>query len=210
MPIKVSLVEDHHGTREHLSVLIGGSDGFECVGAHPSAESALSHVAQEKPDVVLLDLELPSLSGLECIPRLKARAPKSQIVIVTIHDDSHRIFKALEAGACGYLVKPVPPAEILEAIAEVHRGGAPMSSQIARLVIRTFHQRRDSKKEMDKLTEREVEILGLVTKGFQTKEIAGELKVTIRTVSTHLRNIYEKLHVHPRAAAAAKYLRSGR
>ncbi len=204
--IRVTLVEDDDKFREHLAALIGGSNGFACVGAHSSAETVLRSVPVEKPEAVLLDLELPGQSGLDLIAELNVKHPEIEIVVLTIHDDTHRIFAALEAGASGYLVKPVPPARILEAIIEARNEGAPMSSQIARLVVRTFHKRGLSKQELDCLTLREEEILRSLAKGFRYQEIANELGISIRTVSTHLHNIYGKLHVRSRGEASAKFL----
>ena len=204
--IRVSIVEDDDEFREHLRALIGGSDGFECVGAHPSAETALKSVPVDKPEVVLLDLGLPRKSGLEFIADLKCKQPEIAILVLTLHDDTQRIFAALEAGASGYLTKPVAPARILEALMDVHNGGAPMSSQIARLVVRTFHKRGRSAQEFDCLTAREAEILGCLAKGLSYQEIADQLGISIRTVSSHLHNIYDKLHVRSRGEATARFL----
>jgi len=204
--IKVSIVEDDDKLRNHLVALIGGADGFCCLGAHRTAESALKSIPLEKPQLVLLDLELPKKSGLQCLCELKARLPVLEVLVLTIHDDAHRIFRALEEGACGYLVKPVQPARLLEAIREARTGGSPMSSQIARLVLRTFQQHRKARRILEALTIREEEVLNKLTKGYQTKEIADLLGVSDRTIGTHLRNIYQKLHVHSQAAAVAKYL----
>lgn len=206
MAIRVSLVEDHAPYREHLRALIGGADGFACVGAHASVEAARTRLRAENPEVVLLDLELPGLWGHALIGDVKAALPRVEIVMLTVHDEPKRIFQALEAGASGYLIKPTPPAQILEAIAEVRRGGAPMSSGIARLVLRTFHERGRARRELNHLTTREYEIVDLVAKGCQSKEIAAALAITLPTVRTHLHNIYGKLHVSSRAAATAKYL----
>ena len=204
--IRVSILEDNDPFREHLAALIAGASGFCCVGAHRTAEAALKRIPVEKPQVVLLDLELPNKSGLDCILELSARLPALQILVLTICDDTRRIFQALEAGACGYLVKPISSVRLLEAIADVRAGGAPMSSQIARLVVKTFHQRGRSKKQLDRLTLREEEILGWLAKGFRYQEIADQLGISIRTVSTHLHNIYDKLHVRSRGEATSKFL----
>jgi DNA-binding NarL/FixJ family response regulator len=204
--IRVSIVENDDEFREHLRALIGGSDGFECVGAHASAEAALKSVPVDKPEVVLLDLGLPRKSGLEFISELKGKQPEIAILVLTLHDDTNRIFAALEAGASGYLTKPVEPARILEALMDVHNGGAPMSSQIARLVVKTFHKRGRSTQEFDCLTLREDEILGCLAKGFSYQEIADQLGISIRTVSSHLHNIYNKLHVRSRGEATARFL----
>ncbi|MBI3414310.1 MAG: response regulator transcription factor [Verrucomicrobia bacterium] len=208
MSIKVSIVEDRPDTLQSLAALIGGSDGFCCVGAHATAESALKHIAKEKPHILLLDLGLPKMSGLECLHELNQRnLPGLKIVILTATESPHDVFEALEAGASGYLVKPTQPAKLLEALAEVANGGGPMSSQIALLVLKSFHQRGRNQRSLEKLSPREEEILGYVAKGFRTAEIAKALSVSARTVSTHLCNIYEKLHVRSRAEAVAKFLR---
>lgn len=204
--IKVVTVEDDDTFREHLTALIGGAAGFSCVGAHRTAEAALKHLPVERPDVLLLDLELPNKQGLELISEALARWPSVAIVILTIHDDPERFFPALEAGAIGYLVKPVSPARLLEALAEAHAGGSPMASQIARLVVRKFQAQGRSRNQLEALTPRETEILDQIARGLETKEIADVLHLSERTIGTHLRNIYEKLHVHSRAAAVARFL----
>ena len=205
-PIRVGLVEDKAAYREHLAALIAGTEGYCCSGAHSSAESAMKHVAQEKPDVLLLDLELPKRAGDDCIGELKQKLPALEILVLTLHDEPQRIFKALEAGANGYLIKPVSPSGLLEAIAEVRDGGAPMSSQIARMVIRTFHRRGQASQQLEMLTAREEEIQKLLSAGHSSKDIADLLKISVRTVGTHLHHIYEKLHVCSRSQAVAKYL----
>lgn len=204
--IKVVTVEDDDPFREHLAALIGGAQGFRCVGAYRTAEAALKHLPVGQPDVLLLDLELPNTQGLELLSEVVVRWPKVGIVVLTIQDDSARIFEALEAGAIGYLIKPVSPARLLEAIAEAHAGGSPMASQIARLVVKRFQQQGHARRELDALTSREREILEQVAHGLQSKEIADEFGISERTIGSHLRNIYEKLHVHSRAAAVARFL----
>lgn len=204
--IRVVTVEDDDPFREHLAALIGGAQGFRCIGSYRTAETALKHLPVEQPDVLLLDLELPNTQGLELIADVVARWPKLAILVLTIQDDSARIFEALEAGAIGYLIKPVAPVKLLEAIAEAHAGGSPMASQIARLVVKRFQQQGRSRQELDTLTPRESEILEQVARGLQTKEISGLLGISERTIGSHLRNIYEKLHVHSRAAAVARFL----
>lgn len=204
--IRVVTVEDDDPFREHLTALIGGTQGFRCIGSYRTAEAALKHLPVEQPDVLLLDLELPKAQGLELISDVVTRWPKLAILVLTIQDDSARIFEALEAGAIGYLIKPVSPARLLEAIAEAHAGGSPMASQIARLVVKRFQQQGRSRQELDALTLRETEILERIAHGLQTKEIASELGISERTIGSHLRNIYEKLHVHSRSAAVARFL----
>lgn len=205
-PIRVSIVEDHEPTREMLRALVGGSPGFVCVGTHAQAEDALARLLHERPEVVLADLELPGMDGEALITALKARLPGAEIVVLTIHEEPRRIFRALESGASGYLVKPVAPARLLEAIAEAHAGGSPMSSQIARLVIRTFHERGQAKRQLGQLTSREEELLGLIARGDAIKQVADHLGISVRTVGTHLRRIYQKLQVQSRSAAVARFL----
>jgi len=206
-PIRVGIVEDKDDFREHLAALINGTNGFSCCGAHASAESALKHITREKPDVLLLDLELPKLSGDDSLGELRQKLPALEILVLTMHDEPRRIVKALEAGASGYLIKPVSPAKLLDAIIEVRDGGSPMSSQIARLVVRTFHQRGRTNSDLQTLTAREEEILKLLSEGQHTKDIADHLKISGRTVGNHLHHIYEKLHVASRSQAVAKFFR---
>lgn len=208
MKTRVTIVEDEDAYRESLAVLLNGSPGFECAGAYANAEQALKALRFETPDVLLLDLELPRMSGEEFIRQVSVRWPQVRILVLTVHDEPRRIFDALEAGASGYLVKPVPPAKLLEAIAEAAAGGAPMSSAIARLVLATFRERGRHKHELEALTAREAEILALLAKGHRYQEIASELGIALRTVGTHVHHIYEKLHVRSRAEAAARYLES--
>ncbi|MBI2930001.1 MAG: response regulator transcription factor [Verrucomicrobia bacterium] len=206
MKTRVTLVEDNDELREWLAVMLNGSPGFACSGAHATAEQALKAIPFEKPDVLLLDLELPHMSGEEFIREAKARWPKLEILILTVHDEPKRIFAALEAGASGYLVKPAAPAKLLEALADVAAGGSPMSSQIARLVLSTFRERGKRKQDLGQLTPREEEILALLSQGHRYQEIADGLGLSLRTVGTHLHHIYAKLHVRSRTEAAAKYL----
>lgn len=205
--IKVATVEDDDEFRGHLAALIGGAIGFACVGSYRSAETALRQIPVDLPQVLLLDLQLPSKQGDELIAEVIARWPQTAVLVLTMHDDPERIFPALEAGAFGYLVKPVSPVRLLEALAETYAGGSPMSSQIARLVLQRLQQQNRARQDFKLLTPRELEILEHVAKGSQTKEIADQLQVSHRTVGTHLRNIYEKLQVPSRAAAVAKFLK---
>lgn len=204
--VRVATVEDDDQLREYLVALISGAAGFCCVGSYRTAETALKHLPVNRPDVLLLDLELPGKQGDEFISELATRWPNLAIVVLTIHDDSARIFPSLELGAVGYLVKPVSPVRLLDAIAEAHAGGSPMSSQIARLVVRRFQAQGRSRQKLDSLTPRELEILDLVASGLSTSEIAGRLTISDRTIGSHLRKIYGKLHVHSRSAAVARFL----
>ena len=202
--LKVAIVEDTRDTRESLALLINGSPGFRCVVACRSAEEALNRVPSLAPDVVLMDIGLPGLSGIECIPRLKAKLPSAQIMMLTVFDDAERIFQALAAGATGYMVKKTPPAKLLEAITEVHRGGAPMSSQIARQVVEAFKKPAPKTERNTNLAPRERQVLELLAQGFLYKEIGDKLGITIGTVRVYVRHIYEKLHVHTRTEAINK------
>jgi DNA-binding NarL/FixJ family response regulator len=205
MAIKVSIVEDSDRFRESLVILIDGVEGFRCVGAHPTAEEALSRIPLERPDVVLMDIHLPGLSGVDCVQELKTRLPALPIMMLTANEDSEQIFNSLMAGASGYLLKRTPPNQLLEAIQEMHRGGSPMSTQIARKVVESFRRVPPANSPVVTLTDRENEILAQLAKGFRNKEIADQLGVSMDTVRTHLRHIYEKLHVQSRTEAVLKY-----
>ena len=206
MTIKVAIVEDNDKIREGLATLIDGSEGFECSAAYESAEEALRQLPAYKPDVVLMDIHLPRMSGIECVEKLKERNPDLQIMMLTVYEDDEKIFKSLTAGATGYLLKRTPPAELLESIRELHEGGSPMSDQIARKVVEAFQQMGKSSKETENLSEREMEILSFLAKGYHDKEIADHFFLSVKTVRTHLRNIYQKLHVRSRTEAVLKYL----
>ena len=191
--IKVGIVEDHTSTRDSLAVLLNGTPGFRCVCACKDAAEALRQAPQEVPNVVLMDINLPGISGIECVRKLKERFPQMQIAMLTVEEDSELVFNSLAAGASGYLVKHVAPAKLLEAIEEIHCGGSPMSSQVARLLVRSFQQNRPSATAIEeRLTEREEEILTLIAKGKRSKEVAQMLAISARTVESHFRNIYEK------------------
>ncbi len=208
MKTKVALVEDTRGIRESWARLIDGAPGFECVCTCSSGEEALKKIPAASPDVVLMDINLPGISGIECTARLKQQLPKLQILIVTVHADNDRVYSALQAGASGYLLKRTTAAELLEGITDLMRGGAPMTGEIARMVIASFRRPVPVTMEEAGLTRREEEILALLTKGFANKEIADRLSVSFDTVRTHLCHIYEKLHVRSRTEAATKYLRT--
>lgn len=208
MLIKVAIVEDNRGIRESWAKLINQSPGFECVCVCTSGEEALKNIPLDRPDVVLMDINLPGLSGIECTAQLKERMPGVQILIVTVHADNDRVFAALQAGASGYLLKRTTPAELLEAIADVMRGGAPMTGEIARKVIASFRRAAPMALVDAHLTRREEDILSLLAQGYANKEIADRLAVSFDTVRTHLRHIYEKMHVRSRTEATSKYLRS--
>ena len=207
MSIAVSIVEDDAGVRSTLGKLIDASPGFRCVSRHGSAEAALEELPKIKPDVTLMDINLPGLSGVECVRRLKPQLPGMQFIMLTVYQNTEHIFNALTAGATGYLLKQTPPAELLEAIRDVHAGGSPMSSQIARKVVQNFYrsETQDAGGETVELSPREREVLELLARGYLYKEIAEMLKISVQTVNTYIRRIYEKLHVRSRAQAVAKY-----
>jgi DNA-binding NarL/FixJ family response regulator len=205
--IKVAIVEDNVKLRVQLQALISSADGFVCAGVFPDGVSALKGMAALAPDVVLMDIQLPKMTGVECVARLKESMPGVKVVMLTAYDDSDLIFRALENGANGYLLKRTAPAELLRSIADVQNGGAPMSSHIARLVVQSFHRRGASARPADNLTPREEEVLRLVAQGFINKEIADQLGVSIETVRQHLKNSYAKLHVRTRTEAAMKLMR---
>ena len=203
MPISVAIVEDESRVRAQLARIIAEAAGFKIQGTFGSAEQGLQEIPRQPPDVVLMDINLPKMSGVECTFRLKKLVPQVQIVMLTVYDDSEQIFKALEMGASGYLLKRSPPDEILKALAEVHRGGAPMSSYIARQVVQSFGKRTNL--EAPDLSPREVEVLALVAKGYINKEIADQLGVGLETVRSYLKSTYDKLHVRSRTEAAMKF-----
>lgn len=207
MPITVSIVEDNTGLREGLVRLLQQTGEFRCLASYPSGEAALREIPAAAPNVVLMDINLPGMDGVECVRKLHLLNPKIRIVMLTVYEQPDHIFNALTAGAIGYLLKQKPSADLLNAIRDAHQGGAPMSSQIARKVVHYF-QSRTASTEADALSTREVEVLDLLAKGHLIKEIADRLDISFGTVRTYIRRIYEKLHVHSRAQAVAKYLPS--
>jgi len=206
--IHVLLVEDHHAFREGLAALIDGTDGFACCGACASMEQALSQTTSAPPDLALVDIDLPGMSGIEGIRRLIQRWPSIYPLILTVHDENERILEALCAGANGYLLKGTAPARLLECLKEAANGGAPMSPEVARRVIDVFRKRPPQQADYD-LTPHEMRILKLLVSGENYKTAALKIGVTSHTISFHVRRIYEKLHVHSRSEAVAKALRSG-
>ncbi len=206
MTITVGIIEDNEQIREGLAVLINGSPGFSCVATAPSAEEGLQVLPKKRPDVVLMDINLPGMSGIEAVPRLKELLPNAQIMMLTVYEDDEKIFRSLVAGAAGYVLKRTPPAELLDAIQSIHHGGSPMSDQIARRVVEVFRAMGASAAETENLSQRELEILSSVAKGNRDKEVADQLFLSVETVRTHLRNIYKKLHVRSRTEAVLKYL----
>jgi DNA-binding NarL/FixJ family response regulator len=203
--ITVSIVEDDMDLRESISRYIAGSDGFNCIGAYPDGEQALLDIPKNPPNVVLMDINLPQMSGIECVARLKVILPKLQVVMLTVFEDTDQVYQALSAGACGYLVKRASPVQLLDAIREVCRGGAPMSSHIARKVVQSFQPQRPAPPNAESLSQREQEVLGWLAKGHAYKQIADEMNISLDTVRTYIRRIYEKLHVRSRVEAVVKY-----
>lgn len=204
--IKVTLVEDNDKIRNGLFMLINGSEGLKCISEYSNGEAAVKSIPFDNPDVVLMDINLPGISGIECVKKLKEKMPELQIMMITIYEEEEQVFQSLLAGASGYILKRTPPAELLEAIKELHEGGSPMSVQIARKVVDAFRKIGKSSRETENLSDREIDILSSVAKGFQDQEIAEQLNISVKTVRTHLRNIYKKLHVRSRTEAALKYL----
>jgi len=204
--ITVSIVEDDRDTRENLATLLNGADKVRCIGSHGSGESALRGIPEEKPQVALVDINLPGMSGIECVARLKAQLPQLQVLMITTYEERQLIFNSLRAGASGYLLKNTSHAELVHAVELVHAGGAPMSMQIARTVVDHFHQIQQPASDVEKLTQREHEILALLAQGYFYKEIGDKLSISLNTVKTHLHVIYEKLHVQSRTEATARFL----
>ncbi len=206
MSVAVAIVEDDVPAREILASWIRSADGFRLVGEYDDAETAIARLPQEKPSVVLFDINLPGMNGIECVRKLKPRMLETQFVMVTVYEDANHIFNALSAGASGYLLKQTRRNELLDALKDVHAGGSPMSSQIARKVVQNFYRNETQNDgETIQLSPREREVLELLARGYLYKEIAEMLKISVQTVNTYIRRIYEKLHVRSRAQAVAKY-----
>jgi DNA-binding NarL/FixJ family response regulator len=207
MPIAVSLVEDNPGTRTNLVALLSSEPQLRLLNAYASGEEALRGiVAGPRPDVVVVDIKLPGMSGIECVAKLKAALPNLRVLILTTYQESDLIFNCLRAGANGYLLKDMPAKELLQAIQQVHTGGAPMSMQIARKVVAYFHEIKEPRPDTAKLTQREQEILALLARGYLYKEIADKLGISLNTMKSHQHAIYEKLHVQSRTEATLKFL----
>src|SRR5512137_1550710 len=206
MSVNIAIVEDNAGVRENWAKLLSAEPGFKCVAACDTGEAALKRLPACGADVVLMDINLPGMSGIECTARLKEKLPQTQILMVTVYADNEHVFEALKVGASGYLLKCTEPSELTRSIAEVTRGGAPMTGQIARQVIAAFRRPTADAVAEARLTHREEEILDRLAQGFGNKEIAARLGTSVETVRTQVRHIYEKLHVHSRTEAAAKYL----
>ena len=207
MPITVSIVEDNDQLRGTLARVIGRAEGFKCVSHYPNAEAALEGLPKDKPEVVLMDINLPGMNGVECVRQLKQAAPQILSVMLTVYEDTDNIFAALAAGASGYLLKRTKSAELLNAIREVHRGGSPMTTHIARKVVQSFQRSAPAASPTDTLSPREQEVLDFLSQGFLYKEIAEKLSISYETVHTYIRRIYEKLQVRTRTEAVAKFLK---
>jgi DNA-binding NarL/FixJ family response regulator len=206
--IKVAIIEDRREIRDALSMLINGTEGFSCAGVYRSMEDALAKIESERPDVVLADIGLPGMSGIEGVRILKERNPDLLIMMLTVYEDDERIFDALCAGACGYLLKRTSPAKLIESLKEAMTGGAPMSPEVASRVVALFRDIRPPEREDYQLTPHELRLLKLLVEGHNYKTAAAELGVSFHAIHFHMRNIYEKLQVHSKSEAVAKALRN--
>lgn len=207
--LKAAIIEDQREIREGLSLLIDATEGFRCTGSYGSMEDALAAIGGELPDVVLVDIGLPGMSGIEGIGVLKKRFPALQILMLTVYDDDDRIFQALCAGATGYLLKKTPPARLLDSLREAVEGGSPMSPEVARKVVTLFRDIRPPRRADHDLTPHEVRVLGMLVEGHNYKTAAAELGVSVNTVAFHVKHIYEKLQVHSKSEAVARALKNG-
>jgi DNA-binding NarL/FixJ family response regulator len=202
----VAIVEDHVDLSRSWAELIEDTPGYRCVCVCDTAEMALREIPRHNPDVVLMDINLPGRSGIECTEQLKAKLPGVQVLVLTVYEETDRIFRALQAGASGYLLKRTSPEQLIDAIRDVKQGGAPMTPEVARKVVQSFRKPARETVAEAALTPREEQILGLLAQGYVTKEIASELGISFFTAQNHVRKIYEKLHVHSRTEAVIKYL----
>ncbi len=207
MPITVSIVEDNDQLRGTLARVLSRAEGFQCVSHYANAEDALKDLPNIRPEVVLMDINLPGLNGVECVRQLKQLLPQTQVMMLTVYEDTENIFNALAAGANGYMLKRTPRDELLEAIREVHRGGSPMTTHIARKVVQSFQKSPAMTETTENLSPREAEVLDLLSQGLIYKEISDKLGISYETVHTYIRRIYEKLQVRTRTEAVAKFLR---
>ena len=207
MAITVSIVEDNEQLRGTLARVINRAEGFECLSQYATAEAALQALPQEKPNVVLMDINLPGINGVECVRRLKPLAPQTLVIMLTAYEDTENIFNSLAAGASGYLLKRTTSAELLNALRDVQKGGSPMTAHIARQVVQSFQKAGASAQATENLSQREQEVLDCLSQGLMYKEIAEKLGISYETVHTYIRRIYEKLQVRTRTEAVAKFLR---
>lgn len=208
MQIKVAIVDDDEGIRTSLSALIRRSSALRLTGDYPDAETAVKEIPQHAPDVVLMDINLPGMNGVECVRQLKTALPAVQFLMLTVYEDSDSLFNSLKAGASGYLLKRTASARLLEAIREVHSGGSPMTPQLARRVVQFFSRPGEGEQPLANLTPGEKDFLDQLANGYLYKEIAHRMNISIDTVRSYVRTVYEKLHVHSRTEAVVKYLRS--
>jgi DNA-binding NarL/FixJ family response regulator len=206
--IKVSIVDDENALCQSIATFVNGTPGFRCVSTYPSGEDALKHLPADQPDVVLMDIHMAGMNGIECTRRLKAALPRLLILMLTVYEDTEQIFKALSAGASGYMLKRLTPDKLLEAIRDVHSGGSPMSSSIARKVVASFQKNSPANEDKSHLSPREQMVLESLAKGLTYKQTADQLGISIDTIRTYIRRVYEKLQVQSRTEAVAKYLRS--
>ena len=207
MPISVSIVEDNDKLRATLARVLNRAEGFRCLSQYANAEDALKDLPQVRPDVVLMDINLPGMNGVQCVRQLKTLLPQIQVMMLTVYEDTENIFNALAAGASGYMLKRTSSKELLEAIQDVQRGGSPMTMHIARKVVQSFQRTSASAQSTENLSEREQQVLDLLSQGLMYKEIAEKLGISYETVHTYIRRIYEKLQVRTRTEAVAKFLR---
>jgi DNA-binding NarL/FixJ family response regulator len=206
MKTKVSIVEDHAGTRLNLLKVLQSAPELKCLQGYPDGETALREIPKDVPDVVLMDIRLPGMSGIECVVKLKEKLPQLDVLMLTTYEESDLIFESLRAGATGYLLKNMPPAELVAAVVQARMGGSPLSMRIARKIVGHFREIKKPDSEKETLTKRENEILSLLAKGALYKEIADQLQISINTVRVHIQNVYEKLHVHSRSQAIMRFL----
>jgi len=208
MPIKVAIVDDDDGIRASLATLIRRAPALRLVGDYADAEAALEDIPHRTPDVVLMDINLPGMNGVECVRELKSRLPAVQFLMLTVYEDSDSLFNSLKAGASGYLLKRTASARLLEAIRDVHEGGSPVTPQLARRLVQYFSRVADANSPVSRLTPGEKDFLEQLAKGYAYKEIADRMEISIDTVRSYVRTVYEKLHVHSRTEAVVKYLRA--
>jgi DNA-binding NarL/FixJ family response regulator len=206
MPIKVAIVEDDDDVRASMESILLRAANCSCTGSYGNAEDALREIPRHRPQVVLMDINLPGMSGVDCVRQLARLVPGVQVIMLTVYDDADSIFKSLAAGASGYLLKPIRAAELLTAVRDANAGGAPMTSNIARKVVQSFKKSGPAPSEAENLAAREMEVLELLAKGYIYKEVADALHISYSTVHTHIERIYHKLHVRSRGQAVAKYL----
>jgi DNA-binding NarL/FixJ family response regulator len=206
--IKVSIVEDNHEIRNGYQFVLNSSNHFQCASTYTNGEDALSNILNDNPSIIVMDINLPGISGIECIRRLKKKGYEGQFMMFTVYDDDENVFEAIESGAAGYLLKKTLPEKFIEALLEINEGGSPMSASIARKLVQKFQNNKNITSQHDLLSSREHEIITLISKGFLYKEVAEKLFITTGTVKQHIHKIYEKLHVQNKTEAINKYFKS--